>query len=107
MTLASSFIGLIATTTTTSIYNASVDFLRQGGANNIPSNPLNALPALTNFRNVIVYIFLIGSLLAIVIGHRSFIRERKSGVLPLLLTRPISPKTFFIGKSAGNLRGSF
>jgi len=101
MTLASSFIGLVATTTTTSIYNASVDFLRQGGANNIPSNPLNALPALTNFRNVIVYIFLIGSLLAIVIGHRSFIRERKSGVLPLLLTRPISPTTLFIGKVLG------
>lgn len=101
MTLASSFIGLIATTTTTSIYSASVDFLRQGGANNVPSNPLNALPALTNFRNVIVYIFLIGSLLAIVIGHRSFIRERKSGVLPLLLTRPIYPKTFFIGKVLG------
>ena len=101
MTLASSFIGLIATGTTTSIYNASVDFLRQGGANNIPSNPLNALPALTNFRNVIVYIFLIGSLLAIVIGHRSFIRERKSGVLPLLLTRPISPKKFFFGKVLG------
>ncbi len=101
MTLASSFIGLIATTTTTSIYNSSVDFLHRSGANNIPSNPLNALPALTNFRNVIVYIFLIGSLLAIVIGHRSFIRERKSGVLSILLTRPISPKTLFLGKVLG------
>ncbi len=101
MTLASSFIGLIATATTTSIYNASVGFLQHNGVNNIPSNPLNALPALTNFRNVIVYIFLIGSLLAIVIGHRSFIRERKSGVLPLLLTRPISPKTLFMGKILG------
>ncbi len=101
MTLASSFIGLIATGTTTSIYNASVDFLRQSGANNIPANPLSTLPALTNFRNVIVYIFLIGSLLAIVVGHRSFIRERKSGVLPLLLSRPISLKTLFVGKVLG------
>jgi len=101
MTLASSFIGLIATTTTTSIYNASVDFLRQSGAGNTPSNPLNNLPALTNFRNVIVYIFLIGSLLAVVIGHRSFIRERKTGVLSLLLTRPVSPKTLFLGKVLG------
>ena len=101
MTLASSFIGLIATTTTTSIYNASADFLRQSGVSNIPPNPLNALPALTNFRNVIVYIFLIGSLLTIVVGHRSFIRERKSGVLSLLLTRPISSKTLFLGKVLG------
>lgn len=101
MTLASSFIGLVATTTTTSIYKASVDFLQQSGASNIPSNPLNVLPALTNFRNIIVYIFLIGSLLAIVIGHRSFIRERKSGVLSILLTRPISPKTLFLGKVLG------
>jgi len=101
MTLVSLSIGLIATTTTTSIYNASVEFLQKSGANNIPSNPLSALPALTNFRNVIVYIFLIGSLLAIVMGHRSFIRERKSGVLSLLLTRPISPKTLFLGKMFG------
>ena len=101
MTLSSSFIGLLATSTTTSIYNASVDFLQQGGATNIPTNPLNALPALTNFRNVIVYIFLIGSLLAVVIGHRSFIRERKSGTMSLLLTRPVSPRTLFLGKVLG------
>ncbi len=101
MTLASSFIGLVATTTTTSIYNASVEFLHQAGTDNIPANPLNALPALTNFRNVIVYIFLIGSLLAIVVGHRSFIRERKSGALPLLLTRPILAEKLFFGKVLG------
>jgi ABC-type transport system involved in multi-copper enzyme maturation permease subunit len=92
---------LLATSITTSIYNASIDFLQQGGATSIPANPLNVLPALTNFRNVIVYIFLIGSLLAVVIGHRSFIRERKSGTLSLLLTRPISPKTLFLGKVLG------
>ncbi len=101
MTLASSFIGLLATSTTTSIYNASVGFLQQNGAASIPANPLNALPALTNFRNVIVYIFLIGSLLAVVIGHRSFIRERKSRTLSLLLTRPISPRTLLLGKILG------
>jgi ABC-type transport system involved in multi-copper enzyme maturation permease subunit len=101
MTLASSFIGLIATTTTTSIYNASVDFLYQSGVHNIPINPLADLSALANLRNVIIYIFLIGALLAIVIGHRSFIRERKSGTLALLLIRPISPKFLFLGKVLG------
>ncbi len=101
MTLMSSSIGFIATKTTTSIYNSSVSFLSQKGIQNIPPNPLSDLPSLTNFRNIIIYMFLIGSLLALIIGHRSFIRERKAGTMPLLLTRPTRMSTLFIGKILG------
>jgi hypothetical protein len=62
MSLLSSGIGLLATRTTTSIYDASVQFLQQTGVRDIPANPLASLPALTNFRNVIIYMFLVGSL---------------------------------------------
>ncbi len=101
MSLISSFLGFMATNTTTSIYNSSVKFLIQKGINNIPPNPMLSFGALTDFRNIIIYMFLIGALLAVVIGHRSFIRERKSGVLPILFSRPISSNTLFFGKALG------
>ncbi|MHB0866511.1 MAG: ABC transporter permease [Thermoleophilia bacterium] len=101
MTLLSSFLGYIATRTTTSIYDAAARLLTEKGVGGIAPNPLQSLPALTNFRNIIIYIFLIGALLAIVIGHRSFVRERKSGVLPLLFSRPLSPGTLLAGKVGG------
>ncbi|MHB1390086.1 MAG: ABC transporter permease [Thermoleophilia bacterium] len=101
MTLLSSFLGYIATRTTTSIYEAAVRLLTEKGVGAIAPNPLQSLPALTNFRNIIIYIFLVGALLAVVIGHRSFVRERKSGVLPLLFSRPLSPGTLLAGKVGG------
>ncbi|MEZ7821301.1 MAG: ABC transporter permease subunit [Patescibacteria group bacterium] len=101
MSFLSSSLGFIATKTTTSIYNSSVIFLTQKGVSNIPTNPISSFGALTDFRNIIIYMFLIGALLAVVIGHRSFIRERKSGTLPLLLSRPISSFDLFLGKAVG------
>lgn len=101
MTLASSFIGWSTYTTTNAVYHASVIFLNQHGVSQVPANPLLFFPALASFRNIIIYMFLIGSLMAIVIGNRSFIRERKSGVLQLLLTRPVSLPTFLLGKVLG------
>ncbi len=101
MTVVSTFIGWSTLTTTHAIYNASVIFLHQQGVTQIPLNPVSSFPALSSFRNIIVYMFLIGSLMAIVVGNRSFIRERKSGTLQLLLTRPISRSTLLIGKVFG------
>lgn len=75
--------------------------MHKQGLNKIPPNPLIGLPALASFRNIIVYMFLIGTLLAIVVGHRSFIRERKSGTMQLLLTRPISLSDLLLGKIVG------
>ncbi len=101
MTLASSFIGWSTFTTTNAVYNASVTFLHQQGVAQVPANPVLSIPALASFRNIIVYMFLIGSLMAIVVGHRSFIRERKSGVLQLLFTRPVTSSSLLLGKVIG------
>ncbi len=101
MTLASSFIGWSTYTTTNAVYHASVIYLHQHGIAHVPSNPVLSFPALASFRNIIVYMFLIGSLMAIVVGNRSFIREQKSGVLQLLFTRPITLSTLLLGKIIG------
>ncbi len=101
MTLASSFIGWSTYTTTNAVYGASVIFLHQHGVTHVPANPVLSFPVLASFRNIIVYMFLIGSLMAIVVGNRSFMRERKSGVLQLLFTRPVSLSTLLLGKIIG------
>ncbi|MCL5091484.1 MAG: ABC transporter permease [Patescibacteria group bacterium] len=98
MTLFSSYIGWSTKTTILAVYKASVFSLRQAGVAKIPPNPFIGIPALSIFRNMIIYVFLIGSLLAIVMGHRVFIRERKSGVVQLIFSKPVRKQTFILGK---------
>ncbi len=101
MTFFSVYIGWSTRTTIFAIYRESLSILREAGMSKFPPDPVLNVPALAVFNNMIVYIFLIGALLAIVIGHRSFIRERKSGVLPLIFSRPVGRKEYIGGKMAG------
>jgi ABC-type transport system involved in multi-copper enzyme maturation permease subunit len=101
MSMASSFIGWSTFTTANAIYKSSVVFLQGQGVMDIPSNPLLKVPTLASFDNLIVYISLIGALLAIIIGHRSMMRERKSGILQIIFTKPISKKSLILGKVLG------
>ncbi len=103
MTLFSVLIGWSTKTTVLGIYNASLILLKQSGVTHLPSNPFIMIPALALFRNMIIYVFLIGALTSVVIGHSSFIRERKSRVVQLLFTKPISKTCFIAGKIVGIL----
>ena len=101
ISMASSFIGWSTFTTTNAIYKSSVLFLQGQGINNVASNPLLKISTLTSFDNLIIYISLIGALLAIIIGHHSMMHERKSGILQVLFTRPITKKSVIFGKVLG------
>ena len=101
MTFFSVFIGWATRTTTNNIYTASVLYLANTGVTHVPPNPLYGVSPLLTFDNMVIYILLIGALLAIVIGHRSFIRERKSGVLPLIFVRPTERIKYIFGKLLG------
>jgi ABC-type transport system involved in multi-copper enzyme maturation permease subunit len=101
MTFFSVYIGWSTKATIFAIYRESVSVLQKSGAFAIPPNPALNVSALAIFDNMIVYIFLIGALLAIVIGHRSFVRERKSGAIPLILVRPIGRRIYIFGKIIG------
>ena len=52
---------------------------------------------------MIVYIFLIGSLLALIVGNNAFIRDRRSGVLRIIFSRPLSRQKYIFGKITGIL----
>jgi len=101
MTAAASFISWSTFTTADAVYRASVVYLHARGVVAIPENPLHSIPALVSFDNLIIYVLLIGALLAVIIGHRSFMRERRSGILQVLFTRPVSMRSFIFGKVLG------
>ncbi len=101
MSLVSSLIGWSTYRTTTAVYDAAVRLSIAQSNVQLSGNPITEISSLASFRNIIIYIFLIGSLLGIIIGNRSFIRERKSGILPLILTRPVSESKLIIGKIIG------
>ena len=52
---------------------------------------------------MIIYVILIGGLLAISTGYAAGMRERKAGVLKLLFSRPISKEDFLLGKLLGDI----
>lgn len=103
MTLFSTYIGWSTRQTINEIYKASVQALVNKGVLQYPVNPFAASPALTVLKNMIIYVLLIGSLLAIVVGHTAFIRERRAGVGKIIFSRPINRYAFLMGKMAGIL----
>ncbi len=101
MATMSSFIGWSTFTTADSVYKASVIYLHEHGTPSVPMNPLQSVPALASFTNLIVYILLIGALLAVIIGHRSMMRERRAGILQVIFSRPVTKQSMIAGKVLG------
>lgn len=96
MAIASGAIGWTARHTVMGVYDQTI---AQTGRN-IP-NPFAQTPPLDAIKNTIVYIVLIGALLAIVVGVRSSVRDRKAGVIDLIFSRPIATRSYLSGKLFG------
>ena len=103
MTVFSTYIGWATKNTIEKIYMETVINLKASGVTEIPPNTFSSVPLLSILKNMVVYIFLIGSLLAIIIGHSSFMRDRKAGISKIIFSRTISRKEFIVGKMAGIL----
>jgi ABC-type transport system involved in multi-copper enzyme maturation permease subunit len=101
MTIFSTYIGWSAKNTIINVYQETVKELSLKGIKEIPSNPFTGIPDLSILKNMIVYVFLIGSLLALVIGNNAFIRDRRSGVLRIIFSKFISKQTYIFGKIVG------
>jgi ABC-type transport system involved in multi-copper enzyme maturation permease subunit len=99
LVLISAWLGWSATSTVDRIYLDTAAFLRAAGQP-VPANPVLDISPLTLLRNMVVYVALIGALAAIVIGNQLVSLDRKSGVLPLIGTRPIPAAGYAIGKMA-------
>lgn len=96
MTAASAFIGSAAKATVTDVYNAAAS----QGLTTAP-NPFGSVPPLYYARNTVIYIMLIGAIVAIVLGVQSTMRDRRARTVDLVLSRHVSPAGYLAAKLAG------
>ena len=97
MVLLSAWLGWSATRTINAIYFEAVKFMTAQGVI-IPPNPVSEGSALSLLRNMSVYVAILGALAALVFGHLVVATDRKSGVIPIIASRPISMSSYAIGK---------
>ncbi len=96
MVAASTFIGWRTTVTVSAIYDRVV----ADGLTTQP-NPFTDVSALYYVRNTVIYVLLIGSLMAAALGVQSALRDRKASTAALVLTRPVSERAVRAGRLLG------
>jgi len=101
MSIISFCIGYFTNHTIMDIYNATALELK-ALSQPVPPIPFQQEP-LGIMKNMIIYIVLIGSLLAIAIGHIIGISDRKAAATRILFSKPFSKVEFFMGKSISSL----
>ena len=101
MSIVSFAIGYSTNHTIMDIYNTAALELKALNQP-VPSIPFTQEP-LGIMKNMIIYIVIIGSLLAISIGHIVGISDRKATVTRILFSKKFSKLEFFIGKSLASI----
>lgn len=96
--VASGLIGWSTSHTLQGAYSYSIALLQPGAP--VPANPANGISHLSLLANLSIYLFLVGSLLAIVFGYAIGRRDQATGMLPLILSRNPSSLWYVIQKSA-------
>ena len=96
MVSVSSLIGWISNRTVTEVYEK----VREAGMTT-SENPFTHISPLSYARNDVIYIVLIGALLAIVLGVSSILRGRKARIMDLVLSRPIDIRAYLMAKLIG------
>lgn len=96
MVFASAVIGWLTTSTVTRVYEQVL----AEGLTSAP-NPFVGVSPLYFARNSVIYVVLIGCLMAIVLGVESALRDRQQRTTDLVLTRPISVQARLLGQFAG------
>jgi ABC-type transport system involved in multi-copper enzyme maturation permease subunit len=82
------------------VYDQAVTLLASSGQP-APPNPFLLKPALSLLGNMVVYITLIGALLALVLGHLSLAEDKGNGVGRLVFSRHVSRTRYAMGKMLG------
>ena len=96
MVIASSIIGWVTNQTVTSVYERVL----ADGLTTAP-NPFTGVTPLYYARNAVIYVLLIGSLMAIVLGVQATLRDRKAATIDLVLSRPVASASRLLGQLAG------
>ncbi len=97
LVLISAYLGWSATSTVNAIYLKSSQFLAAAGKP-VPPNPVLDISPLALLRNMSIYVMLIGALASIAVGYQLVAIDRKSGLMPLIGSRPLPAKAYAQGK---------
>ena len=81
------------------VYDEAVKLLAETGKP-APPNPFTLKPTLSLLSNMVVYIPLIGALLALIVGHLSIVDDETNGIARLIFTRQLSRASYVLGKIA-------
>ena len=81
------------------VYDEAVKLLAKTGQP-APPNPFTLKPTLSLLSNMVVYIPLIGALLALIVGHLSIVDDETNGIARLIFTRQLSRTSYVLGKIA-------
>jgi ABC-2 type transport system permease protein len=101
LTVVSIVLGALQVRAAMADYNNSIEFLKSMGKTELPPKPsLNPLAASKGFVN---YLGMIGALLAMLLGNHAIVKEKRSGTLKLILSRPVYRDSLLNGKLLGNL----
>ncbi|WP_104131500.1 ABC transporter permease [Cryobacterium sp. M91] len=92
----SSLIDWLTNTTVTRVYKK----ILIDGLTTAP-NPFAAVSSLYYSHNSVIYVVLIGALMAIILGVQATLRDRKSATADLVLSRPINTVQRLIGQFLG------
>ncbi len=101
LTIISIFIGSLDFQSKVSVYQKAYQQLIQSGQS-VGSLTKPEFYPLQLLRGSIEYLEIIGAVLAIALGYLSIAKEKGNNTLQLILTRPISRQSFFVGKLIGN-----
>lgn len=81
------------------VYEEAVKLLASTGKP-APPNPFTLKPTLSLLSNMVVYVPLIGALLALIVGHLSIVDDETNGIARLIFTRQLSRTSYVLGKIA-------
>lgn len=101
MTAVSGLIGWLSHRTITQVFEETARTLQAAGKA-IPPNPFADKPRLAILNNMVIYIPLVGALLAIVIGHLGVTSDRHAGVMRIIFSRPVKRSSYLWGKLTGS-----
>jgi ABC-type transport system involved in multi-copper enzyme maturation permease subunit len=79
------------------VYDEAVKLLASRGRD-APPNPFLLKPELAMLSNMVIYITLMGALVAIVVGHLSVADDEATGVGRLLFSRQLTRRSYLLGK---------
>jgi ABC-type transport system involved in multi-copper enzyme maturation permease subunit len=100
MTALAGVLGWSSHRTIIKVYNEAVQLLTAEGKQ-APPNPFDAKPRLSLLSNMVMYIPLIGALMAVVLGHIASADDQTTGIARLVFSRQVPRRSYVAGRVLG------